>query len=262
MDEELGPSDQRARDAPRRSRRRHHVVRQDRRRARRARVRDRRLRLQGGLARRPGGARHQVEQPALGGGVEVSAAPAHDAHHRDRGAGRTHRRAHAGGVARTDPARRSDGRQRQPAQPGRDRPQGHPRRRLGAGRAGRRRHPARGAGDRRQAHRTREEVPLARSLSGVRQRGGQAGGRGDHALRQHLVPGAGQGAHPPLRQPRRHGHRRPRRQAGRPAGGARAGARRRRPLRPDGRDAGRARTARREERAEPGRRDRRRASAK
>ena len=159
-------------------------------------------------------------------------------------------------VARADPARRRHRGQREPPQPGRDRPQGHPGGRLGAGRARRRRHPARGAGDRRQAHRAREEVPSARSLPGVRQRSDQAGRRGDHALRQHLVPGAGQGAHPPLRQPRRHGHRRARRQAGRPARRARLGEGRRRPLRPHGRDAGRARAAGREERAEPGRRDR------
>ena len=135
VDEELGPPDQRPRHAPRRSRRRHRVVRQDRRRARLAQVRDRRLRLQGGLARRPGRARHQVEQPALGGGVEVPVAPAHHAHRRDRGAGRTHRRTHAGGVARAGRDRRRHRRQREPPQPGRDRPQGHPRRRLGAGRA-------------------------------------------------------------------------------------------------------------------------------
>jgi NAD-dependent DNA ligase len=91
----------------------------------------------GGPAR--GGRAREVA--SLGGGVEVCAPAGEDTSARHRGAGRPHRRAHPGRAAGARDGGRRDRVQCHAPQPGRDRPQGRPRGRLGVRAACRRRDP-------------------------------------------------------------------------------------------------------------------------
>ena len=93
---------------------------------------------------------------------------------RHLGAGRAHRRAHAGRRARAGDRRRRGGHARDPAQPGLHREQGHPGRRHRGGAARRRRHPAGGRGALRAPPAGHRALRLSRPLPGVRQPGAAA----------------------------------------------------------------------------------------
>src|SRR6266581_1730036 len=200
--------------------------------ARPPRLRDRRLGDQGERPEPPEAARRDLALAALGGGLQVQAAPGGHAREGHRALGRAdgradpHRRARAGrGGRRHHP-------QRLAPQHGRGRAQGRARRRHRADRARGRRYPLRRHGPHREAHRQGEEVPYAAQVSGVRRRGGAGRGRGGVPLHRPLVPRAAEAGRPLLRRARRDGHRGARREAGRSAGRARAGARPGRPLPP------------------------------
>src|SRR6266581_3046046 len=224
--------------------------------ARPPRLRDRRLGDQGERPEPPEAARRDLALAALGGGLQVQAAPGGHAREGHRALGRAdgradpHRRARAGrGGRRHHP-------QRLAPQHGRGRAQGRARRRHRADRARGRRYPLRRHGPHREAHRQGEEVPHAAQVSGVRRRGGAGRGRGGVPLHRPLVPRAAEAGRPLLRRARCDGHRGARREAGRSAGRARAGARPGRPL-PPGRGHARGPGAHGQEvRGEPARPDR------
>ena len=165
-------------------------------RARHARLRHRRRRLQGRPPRLAGAARLRLAHAALGDRAQV---PGREGDHRrqgDRDPGRPHRRAHAGRQARAGDGRRRGGAERDPAQRGRDRAPRRAHRRHGDDPARRRRHPA-GARRRRRrsGRRTRSPIEFPNDLPVRAQDAGRArddrdrrGGRGRRCTRRVRLP--------------------------------------------------------------------------
>ncbi len=155
--------------------------------AREARLRDRRHRREGRLARSAAGARLAPFAPALGAGVQVGAADRGHAARADRGACRSHRSAESLGDAGAGRGGRRHRLARDAAQRGGHQPQRDPRGRRRDRPAGRRRDPA----DRRAggaAPAGDEAVPDARAVSALRHPDRQAGGRGDAPLPEPRLP--------------------------------------------------------------------------
>ena len=150
---------------------------------RRARLRDRRRRDQGRLARPAAPPRRAAPAAALGARVQVGADDRRDAAAQDRDPGRAHRRAQPVGHPRAGRGRRRHRLARDPAQRRGHQPQADPRRRRRDHPARRRRDPP----DRRpggSAPARDARVPDARALPPLRHARRQAGGRGHAPLPQ------------------------------------------------------------------------------
>ena len=220
----------------------------------RARLRDRRDRDQGRLARAAGDPRCAPLAAALGPRVQVGADDRADEAAQDRDPRGADRRAQPVGDARAGAGRRRHGLAGDAAQRGGHQPQGHPRGRPGDRPARRRRDPP----DRRSGGGAREgdeAVPDAEKVPAVRGKHRQARGRGDAPLPQPGLPVArARDADQLGPGPGRHRGRR--RAADAPALGARPRPLAARPLPADEGAAARARRLRRQERGERDRGDR------
>src|SRR5438105_3576983 len=146
-----------------------------------ARLRDRRDRDQGRHARAAGDPRRAALAAALGARVQVGADDGADEAAQDRDPGGAHRCTESLGHARAGPGRRRHRLEGDTPQRRGHQPQGHSRGRHGDRPAGGRRNPA----DRRSggaACEGYEALPYARKVPALREKRGQARGRGDAPL--------------------------------------------------------------------------------
>ena len=196
------------------------------RKARQARLRHRRRRLQARPPRLAGAPRLRLAQPALGDRAQVRGRAGDHGAARHRDPGRAHRRAHAGGEARAGDGRRRGGaerlaaqrglhqghRQRRRADPRRHR---HPHRRHRDRAARRRRDPADRRRRARQAAEGRQAVSIPDQVPGLRQPCGARGRGGGAPLHRRAdLPGAAGRAAAPFRVAHGLRHRGARRKAG------------------------------------------------